>query len=128
MGLGAGGFLLLGQISKPDQTELELQAALATGKLVLVAFQSKNCKYCKADQPVLDELEEELGEILVVVRVDVGKPFGKQLAQQVGVRGVPAYFLVDSVTGEMVYQQEGSLQVPRLLEAIWKQIEEGGTE
>lgn len=128
VGILGGGLLLLGQASKPDQTQAELEAAFASGKLVLVAFHSQNCKYCKADEPVLEDLEEQLGEILVVVRVDIGKPFGKQIAQQVGVRAVPAYFLLDSLTGETVYTQQGSLRVSLLIEAIQTHIENGGAE
>jgi len=118
----------VGQASQPDQTQEELQAALQSGKLVLVAFHSKGCKYCKADEPVVEELAEKLAEILVVVRVDTGTQFGKKLAQQVGVRGVPSYFLLDSVSGEMIYTQQGSLQVDRLVQAIVDWTENGGTE
>lgn len=111
------------QIGKPDQTQAELEAAFQSGKLVLVAFYGKNCKYCKADQPLLEALDAEAADWLIVVRVDVGSTFGKQLAQQVGIRGVPAYFLMDSRSGDLIYKQEGPLKLDLMIGAL-----EGGAE
>lgn len=130
LGIPVGLLSIVQQLGKPDQTQAELEAAFQSGKLVLIAFYSKNCKYCKADEPLLEDLTPRLYDILTIVRVDVGKPFGKQLAQQVGVRGVPSYFLVDPMTETLLYQQEGPLQKQQLAKAIqaWFQRDEGGAE
>lgn len=108
----------LSQVWEPDQTEAELQAALNSGKLVLVAFHSKNCTYCKADEPVLEEVAQGLEGVLIVVRVRVETAYGKELAQKVGVSGVPAYYLIDSVTGELLYEQVGPLNVGRMIQTL----------
>ena len=109
---------LLGQVNQPDAEKAALEEALRTGRPVLVAFYSKNCQYCKADEPVLEQLERDFDGALTIVRISVQTEYGQQLAQQVGVRGVPTYFLIDPVSGDMLYSQAGPLQVDKLLEAL----------
>ncbi len=55
--------------------------------LVLVDFWAAWCPPCKALAPILHQLEEEMGEKVKVVKVDVDS--NQQLAMDHGVQGIP---------------------------------------
>lgn len=55
--------------------------------MVLVDFWAAWCPPCKALAPILHQLEEEMGEKVKVVKVDVDT--NQQLAMDHGVQGIP---------------------------------------
>lgn len=55
--------------------------------LVLVDFWAEWCPPCKALAPILHQLEEEMGDKVKVVKVDVDS--NQQLAMDHGVQGIP---------------------------------------
>ena len=57
-------------------------------------------------KPVVDGLERELEGQAQVLRLNVMDDVGGELAMRYGVRGVPAFVLLDG-TGEVVLQQVG---------------------
>ncbi len=55
--------------------------------VVLVDFWAEWCPPCRALSPLLEQIEEELGEKVHVVKVDVDS--NQQLASDHGVQGIP---------------------------------------
>jgi thioredoxin-related protein len=58
-------------------------------------------------EPIVDGLEEKYSAEFTIVRENVGKSSGKQLAREYGCIGTPAYVLFDK-TGEQVRRFQGS--------------------
>lgn len=61
---------------------------LASAKPVLVDFWAEWCGPCRMVSPILDEIANEYGDKIEVVKVNVDDEPG--LAQQYGITGIPA--------------------------------------
>jgi thioredoxin 1 len=61
---------------------------LASSKPVLVDFWAEWCGPCRMVSPILDEIANEYGEKIEIVKVNVDNEPG--LAQQYGITGIPA--------------------------------------
>ncbi|WP_244861956.1 thioredoxin family protein [Siminovitchia terrae] len=65
----------------------EIEPHLNGGKPVLLNFWAKWCGPCRMLIPVLEQLDEELGDKVQILKVDVDE--GPDLAAQYGVMGIP---------------------------------------
>ena len=86
-----------------DVTTASFQAdVLSNPKPVLVDFWAEWCGPCRMVSPILDEIANEYGDKLEVVKVNVDNE--PQLAQQYGITGIPALqvFQGGSVVKSMV--------------------------
>lgn len=72
---------------------------------VLVDFWATWCPPCKAIAPSLEELAQEYGEKLQIVKVDIDQ--NPQLAQRYGVRSIPT--LKVFVGGNIAHEMVGAL-------------------
>ncbi len=81
---------------------------------VLVDFFATWCGPCKMMVPILEELKDEMGEDLTVLKVDVDK--NPRTAQKYGVRGVPLLILFKD--GEIVWKQSGVRQLGELKSVV----------
>lgn len=81
---------------------------------VLVDFFATWCGPCKTMTPVLEELKEEMGDKLRIVKVDVDK--NTKAAVHYGVRGVPTFVLFKK--GEVLWREAGVIPKHELLEVI----------
>lgn len=73
--------------------------------LVLVDFHAAWCGPCRAMLPVLDDLEEEFGERVRIVKIDVDE--NTDLAVRMRVMGVPTFMLFRN--GHELWRQPGVL-------------------
>lgn len=68
-------------------------------------------------KPVVDRLEQELGDQLVVLRVDIQSSLGGELAELYGARFTPS-FVFFNAQGEVAWFAEGNLDTDRVRKAV----------
>jgi len=85
----------------------------------LVDFHATWCGPCKAMAPVLDQVKQELGEGVRIIKIDVDK--NPQAAQAFQVRGVPTFVLFKS--GKQQWRQSGGIDKNTLKSKIEPHID-----
>lgn len=73
---------------------------------MLVDFYADWCGPCKVLAPILQQVKEELGDSVKIVKIDVDK--NAAIAERYQVRGVPTMILFKE--GKLLWQQSGVLQ------------------
>ncbi len=81
---------------------------------VLVDFFATWCGPCKMLAPILDQVKDELGDAVKIVKLDVDK--NQTLASKYQVRGVPTMLLFKN--GKQVWRQSGLLQKQEIIQII----------
>ena len=81
---------------------------------VLVDFFAEWCGPCKMLAPILDQVKDELGDAIKIVKIDVDK--NQNLANKYQVRGVPTMLLFKD--GKQVWRQSGVLQKNDIVNVI----------
>ena len=83
-------------------------------QLTLVDFFATWCGPCKMMHPVLEQLKNELGESIRIIKIDVDK--NNSLAMNYRVQSVPTLMLFRK--GEMLWRQSGALPLSALKNQI----------
>jgi thiol-disulfide isomerase/thioredoxin len=83
------------------------------GKALLLEVQSPYCFACVAAKPAVDRLEAEWRDRLVVRRVDIRSPEGRQLAREHRIEYTPTFILFDA-TGREQWRGAGGLDADRV--------------
>ncbi|QIT55260.1 thioredoxin [Aquisalimonas sp. 2447] len=97
------------------------QNVLGNDKPVLVDFWAPWCGPCKMVAPILDALEQGMGDRLTVAKVNVDD--NQELAGQYGVRGIPTLMLFDN--GDLIAQQTGVMNQAQITEWLNKHLSLG---
>jgi len=95
------------------------QEIINSNQPTLVDFHATWCGPCKAMAPVLDQLKNEFGGAVRVLKIDVDK--NQALANQLNVRGVPTFVLYKS--GQIVWRQSGGMSLSTLVSKIKPSID-----
>jgi thioredoxin 1 len=90
------------------------QEVLAASKPVLVDFGADWCKPCKQLDPIVEELAEEWGEQIKVVKID--SDINVETTMKFGVMGLPTLILF--VSGEEVARLSGLTSRRKIVEAV----------
>lgn len=85
-----------------------------SGQLTLVDFFATWCGPCKQMHPVLEQLKQELGNSIRIVKLDVDK--NEALASAYRIQSVPTLMLFRS--GQVVWRQSGALRLNDLISVI----------
>lgn len=86
----------------------------SSDKLILVDFWAEWCNPCKALAPALEEASNDLGEKIIVYKVNIDE--NPNTPQKYNVRGIPTILFFKN--GEVVDRQVGVLPKSKLYEKI----------
>jgi len=78
-----------------------------SNQLTLVDFFATWCGPCKMMHPVLEELKQQMGDSIRIIKIDVDK--NQPLSQMFNVRSVPTLMLFRS--GNVLWRQSGALSI-----------------
>lgn len=84
--------------------------------LVLVDFFATWCGPCKMMHPVLEQLKEQMGDKIRILKVDVDN--NEELSSQYKIMSVPTLLIFKN--GTQVWRQSGALPLNALTEVIEK--------
>ena len=84
------------------------------GQLTLVDFFATWCGPCKMMHSVLEQLKDEMGESVRIIKVDVDK--NEKLSENYRIQSVPTMILFRG--GEIVWRQSGALQLGDLKRVV----------
>lgn len=89
-------------------------AIIKSEKPVLIDFFATWCGPCKTLAPILKQVKDNLGERIIILKIDVDK--NQQLASKYQVRGVPTLILFQN--GNQLWRQSGVLSKEEIVKTI----------
>ena len=87
---------------------------IKSNQLTLVDFYATWCGPCKMMHPVLEQLKEDLGESIRIIKIDVDK--NEAISTQYRIMSVPTFMLFKN--GEAVWRQSGTIRLNDLKNLI----------
>lgn len=105
------------QIITNNNKDMENLTDIIKGsQLTLVDFYATWCGPCKMMHPVLEQLKNELGDSIRVIKIDIDK--NESIAMQMRIQSVPTLMLFQG--GEMKWRQSGAMSLADLKATIAK--------
>lgn len=122
LGVVIAGLVVAWILVHPRQTPLlgdakTVHSMIGQGVPVLLEFQSPYCIHCTQMKPIVDRLENELGDRLRVIRLNAQDKIGRELAPVYELEYTPTFVLFDGRGNEML-RQTGGLDTGRVKDLI----------
>lgn len=89
------------------------------GLPVLIDFYADWCGPCKALGPVIQDVKEELGDKVRIIKIDIDK--NEELAQQLEIRSIPTLMIYDK--GELKWRHTGGESKNKLVNMLKEYID-----
>jgi thioredoxin 1 len=93
---------------------ISFEVLINSDKPVLVDFFATWCGPCQMLSPILKQIKDNLGERIIIIKVDVDK--NKDIASKFQVRGVPTMMLFQD--GKQLWRQSGVLTKDEIIKII----------
>lgn len=87
---------------------------------VLVDYFATWCGPCKAMHPILEQLKNEMGDKVKILKIDIDVPANKQIVHNHQIQSVPTLMLFKE--GKMLWRQSGVVQAKELQQIVEKYI------
>ncbi|TGN29325.1 thioredoxin [Empedobacter tilapiae] len=104
--------------NKEESKTMTFEEIINSDKPVLLDFFATWCGPCQMMEPVLQQVKEELGDDVKILKVDVDKY--QDLAARYQVQGVPTFAIFKN--GELLWKQSGARPKEQLVAEIKKYI------
>lgn len=92
----------------------KLNEIINGSQLTLVDFFATWCGPCKMMHPVLEQLKEEMGDSLRIIKIDIDK--NEALMEQYRIQSVPTLMLFRK--GEQLWRQSGAMSLSDLKKVV----------
>jgi thioredoxin len=102
-----------------NQETMTFEEIIASEKPVLIDFFATWCGPCQMMGPILQQVKQELGEEVKILKVDVDKY--QSLAARYQVQGVPTFAIFKK--GELLWKQSGARPKEELIKILNQFIE-----
>lgn len=101
-----------------ESKTMTFEEIISSDKPVLLDFFATWCGPCQMMGPVLQQVKEELGDDVKILKVDVDKY--QDLAARYQVQGVPTFAVFKN--GELLWKESGARPKEQLVEIVKKYI------
>jgi thiol-disulfide isomerase/thioredoxin len=121
-GVIVAGLFVSWLILHPQQTALmndakAVQAMIGDGIPVLLEFQSPYCIDCSVEKPIVDGLENELGQKLHIIRINVQDQIGRELGPVYQFEYTPTFIFFDA-KGNELWRTVGEIDPQRVRDSV----------
>ena len=104
---------------QPNNNTMTFTEIIASDKPVLIDFFATWCGPCQMMGPILQQVKQELGDDVTILKVDVDKY--QSLAAQYQVQGVPTFAIFKK--GELLWKQSGAKPKEQLVQILNQYID-----
>ena len=101
-----------------EQNTMTFDEIIASDKPVLLDFFATWCGPCQMMGPILQQVKEELGEEVKILKIDIDKY--QDLAARYQVQGVPTFAIFKN--SQLLWKESGARPKEQLVEQIKKYI------
>ncbi len=116
----ASSFFFSWYFLKPKPTHLTTTNNIELSNKInptLIQFQSEYWIACITIKPVVDRIEDRLGDKIEIIRLNINDPIGKQLSNQYKIYSIPTFIYFDN-SGNEQWRSIGKLNYEKIISSI----------